>query len=199
MKIRSKIGVLTLLAGMGVENCLAETITLYGKLTTKSAYDINDTFVRNAGATENVNPEQADVILAQIADVLVEDVPVLEEALHKWMARYKVEDFKITIARAESSQKKLVLLGDYTLDEAYSIRQRIKCIVESAQTPSGQKYTTHLSRKGVFVPIIYVGTTDDRKPNKITWMVNRRLYNDDLIYPASHFQVEVESLHLESY
>ena len=199
MKTITKIGILTLLATLGMNNCLAATINFYGKLTTKSAYAMNDTFVRNAGLIENIDPEKADVILAQISDVSPEDVPALEAALTAWVATYKIECFKMTLARAESSHDKIVLLGEHVLDKAHCIRGQITDVVESTQTPSGHRYTTHLSRRGVFVPIIMVGVKGNTKPRKGAWMINKRLHDDNLIYPAPHFQVNIESLHVESW
>lgn len=198
MKIIAKLGVLTLLATVGVNTSFATTINLYGKLTNKSAYAMNDTFVRNAGLSENVDPEKADVILAQIADVDPNDAPALQAALNTWIESYKIECFKMTIARAESSKDKIVLLGEHVLDEAHCIKGQITDVVESTVTPSGHKYTTYLTRRGEFVPIIMVGVKGNRPPHKAAWMINKRLQDDNLIYPAPHFQVDIESLHIDS-
>lgn len=198
MKTIAKIGALTLLATMGVNTSFAATINLYGKLTPKSAYAMNDTFVRNAGLTGNVDPEKVDVILAQISDVAPEDVQAIQAALNTWMKSYKVECFKMTIARAESSKDKIVLLGEHVLDEAHCIRGQITDVVESIATPSGQKYTTYLTRRGEFVPIIMVGVKGNQPPHKAAWMINKRLHDDNLIYSAPHFQIDIESLRIDS-
>ncbi len=198
MKRILKIGVLAALATIAIGGSYAQTISLMGKLTKESAYNINDIFVRNSGITENVDPYKADAVLLQITDVAPEDVLALEDALNRWIKCYKIDCFKINISRAESRNKKVALLGEHAMDEATCLRGKLTRVVECTQTPTGTKYTTFMSCRGIFVPLIHVGVTGDKKAKHITWMINKRLHDDDLIYPAPHFQVEVESLHLET-
>lgn len=178
--------------------CQAETVTLYGKLTPQSAYDMNDLFVRNSGLVDSKDPENATVILAQVADMDPQDFPILEAALQDWIKTYTIDDFKIRVARAEHRKDRIVLLCDHTLDEAACLRDQVKNILKTTSFPSGRTYDAFSSKRGVFVPIIDLGVAGNLKAKKTVQLINLRLYDDRMIYPEPHFHIQVESLRVEA-
>lgn len=194
MRIFSKFWTLAFLVLGAVQ---AQTVTLYGNLTDKSSFHFYNVFVRNSGLVENYDeqdPKDLTVVLSQVADVAPEDVPVMQALMEDWIKDYCSDNFKIRVSRAENDQERIVLLCDHTLDEASCIRDQIKNLIQKTSFPSGRQYRLYESKSGVFVPIINVGTVCNISADRILQKINLRFYDDRLIYPESHFLVQVDKL-----
>jgi hypothetical protein len=196
MGITLGIGVMT---GFFSGNALADTLTLYAKLTSPTAYAMNTHVVRNSGLVENEDPEQGEAILFQLTNVDPRDVPTLQAALEQWISCYSTKCFRLYLVRAAASRGRVVLLGEAdSFNRAYCLREEVMHLIESIKVPSGCRYTSSTNCSEVSIPMIIVGTKGCHPLPSVVHLINQRLYDaDHFIHPSTYFYVDVESLFLK--
>lgn len=187
-------------ARAGVPQPQTQTLIVRGKITEKSAFKLMGTFVQNAGAKMDQYPyEDYHVELAQIHDVAPEDMPALQNALTRRIVTKDMggRPMKFAIARADVANNTLYMVGEHLINRPYILRLAIDKVLHGTSTPSGHKYSSTLSQqKGIYVPAIPVGDTAGGCGKKMSHLINVRLDQDNLIFNADMFVVDIESISL---
>lgn len=176
------------------------TIRVVGKVSEKSAFELQAVFVQNSGAKlTNYDYHDYKVILAQIPNVAPADVEIVKANLRSLIAANKIAmkpfDFYFFGAEVEGSQ--VLIVGEHTTSPAYNLSQEMEESLQTLKTSSQTPYSISYNYQGVDLPSIIVGDVVGVKPHQVTYLINKRIEQDDLIYDNSAFSVQIDSILVE--
>lgn len=183
-----------------VEKAQGTTIRVVGKLTEKSAFELQAVFVQNSGAKlTNYDYHDYKVILAIIPNVAPGDVERVKADLRKVIASSKIASkcFDFYISRAEIEGCLLHIVGEHTNNPAYYFRQEVEKSLQAVKAPCGKPYSIAYNCRYIYVPSIVVGEVVGVKPKQITYWINKRIEQDSLIYNNPAFAVQIQSVSVE--
>lgn len=179
----------------------SSTLVVQGKISEKSAFEMQFTYVSNSGAKINDYPYQGyQVPFAKIKNVAPEDREPLKAAINNWLKARKIGEKPMVfyISHSEVSGKYVYMVGEHQSNQAYAIRKEVEQCLAETKLPSGRHYNVYLNKKGIYVPGIRVGELGGACPKAITYLINdMRITQDSLIYNNPMFTVTVESISVE--
>lgn len=177
------------------------TIVVQGKVSEKSAFEMQFTYISNSGAKINDYPYQSyQIPFAKIKNVAPEDREPLKAAISNWLKARKIGEKPMVfyISHSEVSGKYVYMVGEHQSNQAYAIRKEVEQCLAETTLPSGRHYNVYLNKKGIYVPGILVGELGGACPKAITYLINdMRITQDSLIYNNPMFTVTVDSIAVE--
>lgn len=181
-----------------LSSSMAATFVVTGDLTEKSAYHMHEAFIQNSGAKVDAVPyTKYKLVLGTIKNVESKDIHFIAETINAWLRNHakNVHGLKVLLNHAESDGQKVIIRANYatsTLAVAYDgLYQTIDC-PSCAKAPSGKSY--HFDS----APYVYVGDIKGFSPKKVLRSINRRLTQSGIIHKDKYFEVDVNSLKIES-